>query len=108
MAIVNCPVCGERISSAATQCEHCKTSFDDSSDSEKLEREARDKRLNKKARLQNYSFLAMLTFATGAILLYFGMSETNALYQEIGRYLLALGFVGYVALRGMIFWMKWR
>lgn len=107
MAIINCPACGQRISSVATQCEYCKTSFDDSIDSEKAEREARNARLDKKARLMNYSFLSMLVFAIGALMMYYGMSEADSLYQEIGRYMIGVGFVGYIACRGLIFWMRW-
>jgi len=108
MAIVNCPACGQRISSVATKCEHCKTSFDESVDSEKAERDARNARFNKKAKLQNYSFLSMLVFAIGALLMYLGMSQSDPLYQEIGQVMIGLGFVGYIAFRGLIFWMRWQ
>ena len=108
MAIINCPACGARISSVATECEHCGTKFDDSVDSEKAERDARNARWNKKARLQNFSFLSMLVFAIGALLMYFGMSQADDLYQEIGRYMVGLGFVGYIAFRALIFWMRWQ
>lgn len=107
MALIYCPACSERISSTHTVCPHCKASVKDEETIEKAERKARNERFKKKARLQNYSFLSMVVFAAGAMLLYLGMSNSDDLYQEIGRLLIGLGFVGYIAFRAMIAYMKW-
>jgi hypothetical protein len=108
MAIIQCPACGERISSAATDCSQCGVAFGDDEAAEKLERQARNLRFKKKAQLQNYSFLAMVAFAAGALLMYFGMGENDDLYQDIGRFLVAFGFISYIVLRASLMWMKWR
>ena len=108
MAIIKCPACNERISSAATSCPHCGAEFGDEDSAEKLERQARHKRFHKRAQLQNYSFLAMVMFAGGALLMYFGMGESDDLYQDIGRFLVASGFVSYIGLRAALLWMKWN
>ena len=107
MAIIKCPSCSERISSAALECPHCSAVFGDEDNAEKLERQARNKRFKKRAQLQNYSFLAMVAFAGGALLMYFGMGEAYELYQDIGRFLVALGFISYIGLRAALLWMKW-
>ena len=108
MAIINCPACNERMSSTQQVCPHCGTSVTDDDSIERAERKARNQRFKKKARLQNMSFLRMLTFATGALLMYFGMTNSDSLYQEIGRLLIGLGFVGYIGFRAAIMYMKWR
>lgn len=108
MAIINCPACNEHMSSTQQVCPHCGTSVTDDDSIERAERKARNQRFKKKARLQNMSFLCMLTFATGALLMYFGMTNSDSLYQEIGRLLIGLGFVGYIGFRAAIMYMKWR
>jgi len=108
MAIVKCPSCGSRISSVATQCGECKVVFGVGDDNERLERIARNKRLDKKARIQNYSFLCVMAFAAGSLLMYWGITESYGTYREIGQYLIAIGFVGYIFLRGLLVWMKWH
>ena len=108
MAIINCPACNERMSSTQPVCPHCGTGVSDDDSIERAERKARNQRFKKKARLQNMSFLCMLTFATGALLMYFGMTNSDSLYQEIGRLLIGLGFVGYIGFRAAIMNMKWK
>ena len=108
MAIINCPACDARISSTLTTCPHCNTALDDVDSIERAEREARNQRFKKKARLQNISFLCMLVFATGALMMYFGMTNSDNLYQEIGRLLIGLGFVGYIGFRAALMLMKWK
>ncbi len=108
MAIINCPACKERISSAVETCPHCGTAINDVESIEKAERDTRNQRFKKKARLQNMSFLCMLVFATGALLMYFGMTNSDNLYQEIGRLMIGLGFIGYIGFRAAIMYMKWN
>ena len=99
MAIINCPACNKRISSVATQCEFCETKFTDGVDDDKLLRMVRNKRIIKVQRLQNYSFLFVMTFAAGALVMYLGMTDQDETLNLIGRIMLALGFIGYVTAR---------
>ena len=108
MAIINCPACKERISSTLTICPHCGTDVNDKESIEKADRKARNDRFKKQSRLQNMSFLCMLLFASGALLMYYGMTNSDSLYQEIGRLMIGLGFVGYIGFRAAILLMKWK
>jgi len=40
--------------------------------------------------------------------MYFGMTNSDKLYQEIGRLLIGLGFLGYIGFRAAIMYMKWK
>ncbi len=99
MAIINCPACGKRISSVAESCEYCKADFNADVDNEEFLRSARKTRLAKKQRLQNISFLFIVLFTAGALIMYMGMSDQNELFNTSGRIMVALGFVGYVVTR---------
>lgn len=99
MAIINCPACGKRISSVATECDYCKTAFADGIDDEKVQRNARNVRLVKKQKLQNFSFLFVLLFATGALVMYLGMTDQDEMLNLSGRVMIAVGFIGYVTTR---------
>ena len=103
MAIVNCPACSKRISSVAKKCQYCDTVFDQAIDNEQLLRAARNKRIIKLQRLQNFSFLLVMLFAAGALVMYFGLTDQNQSLNYSGRAMLAVGFVGYVVARIMLF-----
>jgi len=102
MAIINCPACNKRISSVATQCEFCKTVFTNDGDEEKLIRMERNKRLDKIQRLQNFSFLFVMLFAAGVLLMYFGTNNQSVMMNNWGRVTLAFGFIGYIISRIML------
>lgn len=99
MSIINCPVCDKRISSAAKLCLHCNTVFNTTDDVEQVGRAVRNYRFKKLQRLQNFSFVFVMLFATGAIVMYFGISESNEMFNVSGRVMLAIGFIGYVTTR---------
>jgi len=103
MAIINCPSCNKRISSVAINCEYCKAVFDDSVDDEKLMRDIRNKRYTKRQRIQNISFLSVLLFAAGAIVMYFGITDSDTGVSDTGRIMLSIGFVGYIVGRVLMF-----
>ena len=102
MAIIHCPSCDQRISSKATTCEFCKTRFDESEDAERLERQIANKRFNKRQRLQNLSFLFVMLFAAGALLMYFGINDEDQLRAMVGKGLLVGGFIGYLLMRVLL------
>jgi len=103
MAIINCPSCGKRISSVAVNCQYCKAVFDHSQDDEKVMREIRNKRYAKRQRIQNISFLSVLLFAAGSIVMYFGITELDENMNDAGRIMISVGFVGYIVGRVMMF-----
>jgi len=102
MAIINCPGCNKRISSAATSCQYCKIKFNDDIDEEQQIRKASNVRFMKLQRLQNFSFLFVMLFATGAMVMYFGITDANDNLNFAGRLLLGLGFIGYVVSRVLL------
>ena len=106
MAIINCPVCDKRISSAAKACQFCKTDFSEEVDDETHIRTANNLRFKKRQRYQNLSFLFVLLFSIGALLMYFGMADQDSLLNNIGTILLSLGFIGYVSVRLLLFMHK--
>jgi len=102
MAIINCPACSKRISSATSSCEYCKTVFGNDIDEEKQIRLANNLRFMKIQRLQNFSFLFVMVFAAGAMIMYFGITDNDDTLNTAGRIMLALGFIGYVVARVML------
>jgi len=83
----------------AERCEHCKTVFGSDLNDEKILRAAKNARIMKKQRLQNFSFLFIVLFTAGALVMYLGMSDQDETLNTAGRVMVALGFVGYVATR---------
>ena len=106
MAIINCPICNKRISSVATTCEFCKTDFADGFDDEKLLRTAKNERFIQIQRLQNFSFLFVMLFAAGALVMYLGMTDQDETLNLSGRIMLAVGFIGYVIARVKLLLVK--
>lgn len=103
MAIINCPVCDKRISSAAKTCEFCKTEFGDNIDDEAQIRLANNLRFKKRQKYQNFSFLFVFLFSVGALIMYFGMTDQNSSLNNLGTILLSLGFIGYISVRILLF-----
>ena len=106
MAIINCPACNKRISSVAKSCDYCDTVFNDDEVDEKTYRKAKSLRFKKLQRLQNFSFIFVLLFTIGALALYLGISNSDPLYNTVGRVTLSIGFVGYIATRAMLIYIR--
>ncbi len=106
MAIIKCPACNKRISSVAETCQYCNTVFSDDKDDEAILRSANNARHLKKQRLQNFSFLFIVLFTAGALLMYLGLSDGDESMNTGGRVMIALGFVGYVSLRIALMFKK--
>ncbi|MCP4411495.1 MAG: zinc ribbon domain-containing protein [Gammaproteobacteria bacterium] len=106
MAIIKCPACSKRISSVADTCQYCNTVFSNDKDDEAILRSAKNARLLKKQRLQNFSFLFIVLFTAGALVMYFGLSDGDESMKTGGRVMIALGFVGYVTLRIALMFKK--
>ena len=105
MAIINCPACNKRISSVAKSCDYCSTTFNENNDEENY-RKVKNLRYRKLQNLQNLSFIFVLLFTIGATALYFGITNSDQLYNSIGRVTLSIGFVGYIATRAMLMYVR--
>ncbi|MCW8857586.1 MAG: hypothetical protein OQJ95_09510 [Kangiella sp.] len=105
MSIISCIVCGKRISSKSEVCTHCGAVLKGTSE-EQLERAVHIQRIKRNRRLQSFSFIAILLFAAG-FLLKFAHPESNAeLWVLASHYMIAAGFIGYIALRVWIMFNK--
>lgn len=105
MSIIRCVVCGKRISSKAEVCTHCGAVLKGSSE-EQLERAVHIERIKRSRRLQSLSFLAILLFAAGFLLKYVHPNENSDLWVLASHYMIAVGFVGYIALRVWIMFSR--
>jgi len=76
--------------------------FSDDLDEERQIRVASNKRFMKIQRLQNSSFLFVMLFAAGAMVMYFGITDQNEMLNSSGRIMLSIGFIGYVVARVML------
>ncbi|MCL1059972.1 zinc ribbon domain-containing protein [Shewanella sp. Choline-02u-19] len=97
MALVKCPSCGERISSMAKECSHCKASI--SANNESLQVISHIKRSNQ---LMNQSFLALTLFIGGVVTWFWGGEPAEGTRSIIAVSAFTLGFVGYLVTRMQI------
>lgn len=105
MAIIQCIVCGKKISSKAESCTHCGAKLKGTTE-EQLERAAHLQRLRKNRRLQSLSFVAIIVFVVGFLLKFFPPAQDSKVWDTVSLYLLAAGFLGYVVLRLWIMFNK--
>ncbi|AOE49725.1 zinc ribbon domain-containing protein [Kangiella sediminilitoris] len=98
MAIIQCIVCGKRISNKAESCSHCGAKLRGTTE-EQLERAAHLQRLRKNRRLQSLSFIAVIAFAAGFLLKFFSPGDNVDIWEKVSLYLMAAGFLGYVVMR---------
>lgn len=103
MAIIQCIVCGKRISSKAETCTHCGAKLRGTTE-EQLQRAAHIQKLKKNRRLQSLSFLAIIAFAAGFLLKFFPPAQTEV-WDKVALYLMAAGFIGYIVVR---LWMMFN
>lgn len=119
MAIINCRVCKKRISSRADSCSHCGAKFSDEGEVTNLETTEMIQKMRKRSRIQTISFVAVIVFMIGVLLWLFRSEVAFYLNEQFGlgfegdkqvmnfaKYILALGFVGYIGARIMIYLNK--
>ena len=87
-------MCQKRISSLATQCQHCQANL--SGDNESL---TRITHIKKSAQLMNHSFLSLTLFIGGVVLWFWGGEPAEGIRSQIAVGLFVLGFVGYMITR---------
>ncbi|MFV7784535.1 zinc ribbon domain-containing protein [Shewanella marisflavi] len=94
MALVECPSCQKRISSAAKSCPHCASGL--TGNTESLNRISHIKRSNQ---LMNQSFLAMTLFIAGVVIWFWGGEPAQGLRATVAGGCFVFGFVGYLIAR---------
>ena len=105
MSIIRCIVCSKRISSKAEVCMHCGAVLKGTSE-EQLERAIHIQKMKRSRRLQSLSFLAILLVAAGFLLNFVHPQDNAATWVTVSYYMIAAGFVGYVALRVWIMFLR--
>ncbi|ACV26900.1 hypothetical protein [Kangiella koreensis] len=105
MSIISCIVCGKRISSKSEVCMHCGAVLKGTSE-EQLERAIHIQKIKRSRRIQSFSFLAILLVAAGFLLNFVHPKENGAMWVTVSYYMIAAGFVGYIALRVWLMFLK--
>lgn len=98
MALMDCPVCGKRISDKADSCQFCNTPIK-GVDQEKLERQQRIRVIKASERLMTLSFIFMLAFVSGFGFMYWWEPAVDSIQMYLAKGGIAIGFVGYIATR---------
>lgn len=106
MAIVKCPVCGQRVSSLAKTCQHCNTPLGtlNSADRDRLSRQNWRRRIDRAA---NATYLALAMLLAG-VLWWWGAPPQGWFFPppNASLVLLPLGLALYLVGRGLLFWLR--
>lgn len=119
MAIINCVVCGKKISSKAKSCSHCGANFTNEGKVSNLETAQAVTSIKKHNLYQTLSFVSIIIFIIGILVWHFEVDIAAYFNKNYGtkfvfgqqvlkaaHYICALGFVGYIGVRGFIFYKK--
>lgn len=98
MAVINCPSCKKKISDKAKECSHCGLSLSEL-DSEKIASLNKVNRINQAQRLMNYSFIAMLLFCGGFLLMFWDNVEQGTWQHTLAMAITLIGFIMYIVIR---------
>jgi hypothetical protein len=98
MAIISCPACSKKISSAAAKCQFCDCDFH-SNDVEQAVRENRRQLRSKKNRLHSLAILCIIIFTAGVVMSYEYVEFQGGWQLVAGNSMLAAGFLGFGAVR---------
>jgi len=106
MAIVNCPACGQRISSLAKVCPHCDAPLGKLDQSD-LDRIARQRWRRQMDRAANATYIALAMLIFGA-LWWFGAPPQGWFFPPpaLTLALIPLGLVVYLIGRSWLFWLR--
>ena len=105
MAVINCPACSKKISDKATNCNHCNIDISNL-DADKINSLNRVNFINKKQRLMNYSFIAMLLFCGGFLFMFWDNVQPGSLQHNMAMISAVIGFVMYIIIRAMLLFTK--
>lgn len=98
MAVINCPSCSKKISDKASRCQHCDLVLAEMG-SDKIASLNRVNRINQGQRLMNYSFVAMLLFCGGFLVMFWDNVERGTWQHTSAMVCSAIGFIMYIILR---------
>ncbi len=105
MAIIDCPSCNKKVSDKAKECSHCQQSLTDL-DADKIKQLQRVNRLQKAQSLMNFSFVAMLLFCGGFLMLYWRNAQPGDLEYTISISATVIGFILYIGVRIRMLFLK--
>ncbi|WP_371189510.1 hypothetical protein [Thalassotalea maritima] len=105
MALINCPSCGQRISSKAAVCQGCNTVLTDMSD-EQRQSMSQMAKIKKQEQLNTQSMLAMLLFCAGVGFMYWGQPQPESLQYIAAAGATGVGFIWYIVNRVRILMFK--
>ena len=98
MAVINCASCGKKISDKAKTCGHCGLDLT-GVDKNALSALATANRIKKSQALMNQSFVAMLLFCGGFLMLYMHNEEPDGWRYQVAVVSTVLGFILYIVNR---------
>jgi hypothetical protein len=105
MAVINCPGCNNKISDKAKACNHCNLDLSEL-DSEEISSLNRVNLVNKIQRLMNLSFIAMLLFCGGFLVMFRDTVEPGSWQHTSAIVSAIIGFVMYIIIRAMLLFTK--
>ncbi len=105
MAIINCPNCQKKISNKAAECSHCQLDLKNL-DSEKLQRLTNVNKIQKFQSLMNHSFIAMLLFCGGFLVIFLRNSVPFSLEYILSASATIIGFILYIVTRIRLIFLK--
>ena len=105
MAIIACPSCAKQISDKHQQCPHCEININNL-DNEEKKRIASEVKLKKKQQIMNHSFIALIIFLSGFLVLYTRAPEQDSVELLISQSAIAIGFVWYLINRIRLLFVK--
>ncbi len=105
MAIIDCPSCNKRVSDKAKECSHCQQNLTDL-DTDKIKQWQKISRIKQSQKLMNFSFVAMLLFCGGFLMLYWRDALPNSLEYTLSVSATVIGFILYIVTRIRILFLK--
>lgn len=105
MAVINCPACNKKISDKAKICSHCSFEMGEMNE-DSLKRIKMEQKIKKQNTLMNHSFIAMLLFCGGFLMLFWQNAQPGSWQYIASVSSSVLGFVLYLVTRIRIILVK--
>lgn len=107
MAVINCPKCNKKISDKAKICNHCQLSLVEL-DSDKMANLRHVKGIHRAQRLMNLSFIAMLLFCGGFLLMFWDNVQPGSWQHNSAIICTVIGFIMYIIIRALLLINKYK